>query len=235
MTTDIIGKHITLKGYTNLYNAVDRLEKKSISIIRKVWREEARVHVTPTVRRNVKRQLGGSGKLARSYIARVSGKGKSVVMELYSRVAATIPHELGPKAPIIAKKSKYLTIPTDFARLGSATRGGMRALKKQKRHLSLRMLINSAKRGERKLVVKNLKSGKGKVVFEKMIKDTPIRRYVKGVKGKFFEGELVPMFILVKRVSLRKRTDVVNFMVKYSHRLGKKTLDAIEQEYMKDA
>lgn len=84
-------------------------------------------------------------------------------------------------------------------------------------------------------MVKDLKSGKGKIVFEKMKKDTPIRRYVKGVKGKFFEDELVPMFVLVKRVTLRKRTDVVRFMENYSSRLGIKTLDAIEREYMKDA
>jgi len=125
--TDVIGKHMTLEGYTELQKAVGRMGDNRFAgnVIRRAWRHDAREHLQPEVRGHVRVKLGGQGKLAKSYRAVVEGNTlNNTSMLVYSRVDATIPHELGPKAPIKPKNKKYLAIPTDFAQRKKRERTG---------------------------------------------------------------------------------------------------------------
>lgn len=221
---DRIGEHITLEGFTDLQDATKRLsDKKKLGVaVNRVWTKDAKTRLQPYLRKKMKHRLGGTGKLARSYTVGVRGKHADTVrLEVYSRVPASEPHEYG--GVITPNKSEHLAIPTGNA--SGRFRGGRTLMSgrsvRTSRRLRPRMLKNS--------FVKTTKSG-AKIIFQRVAAgNKKLKKYFMKATGKYPAGQIVPMFVLVKKVVLKPRTNIRGYFPREVPRLADKTLEAVER------
>jgi len=218
------GLHVNLEGFEDLKEAVERLSDKEKlgRAINRVWHKEAKTRLQPYLRKKMKHRLGGKGTLARSYTVGVRGNTvNTVMMEVYSRAAPSGPHEDG--GVITPKSGGYLAIPTDNASglvRGKRITTGGKSLNTKKR-LTPRMLKNS--------FVKTSKKGV-KIIFQRVeAGDKKLKKYFMKARGSYPAGQIVPMFILLKKVTLRPRTNIRGYFPREIPRIADKTLEAIER------
>lgn len=195
--------HIHLEGYDELQKAVGRIanKKRMGAVMRQTWQKEATTKIKPKMRSHVRGRMGGKRKLASSYSARVFGKMlDDLRMIVYSRLKASIPHEYGPLAPIVAKRHKYLAIPTDFAqkRKGKLKPGaGVRYRKIRPSMLKKGTTFTIKGRGNTKIIMQKV---------DEELHGAAMRK----ARGKKFtaKGGAIPMFVLKPRQVLPVRTNI---------------------------
>lgn len=121
-------------------------------------------------------------------------------MIVYSRLKASIPHEYGPLAPIVAKRHKYLAIPTDFAqkRKGKLKPGaGVRYRKIRPGMLKKGTTFTIQGKGNTKILMQKVDEGLHGKAMRK-------------ARGKKFtaKGGAIPMFVLKPKQILPVRTNI---------------------------
>ncbi len=200
--------HVTLYGFKELQAGLDDIGKNAVPVIRTAWRNDAKTFLRPKMQKEVRAAFHGKKTLARSYAISVTGRKstRNVTMDFYSRAKQTVPHEYG--ALLSPKKGKYLTIPTKF--VGKRTRAGRRG------HA----------RYFKDTFVKRSKHG-NLIIFQKQKKDRNFSAFGLQGRGKFYQGEIIPLYVLKRSVFLRKRTNIRGFAIRMSGRVAKVALESL--------
>ncbi len=219
--------HVKISGLAEVDKAVRRLSGNRVAAgIRKAWRRDGKTRLQPYIRRKMKHRLGGTGKLAKSYTIGVSGRAiEDTKLQVYSRVPATEPHEFG--GMITPKKGKYLSIPTKNAKTNIGYVRFQGNLLFTRKRLTPRILIKaSEKPGGPKVFTKRKN---GKLIMFQVLDDNnlKLKRYFRKNKSGYHLQRVMPMFIFVRSVYLRPRTNIRGIMDREVPKLAEIAIDSV--------
>lgn len=218
---------IDLEGFEELKIALNRIAFNATPIIASTWRDDIRKSYRPALRRRVKRAFKGKKKLASSYSIRVltEKRNRNVIMDFYSRMDMSIPHEYGET--IRPKTSKYLALPTKHA-------------KKKTRFVNRRSqkVMTRWGRGKsryfRGTFVRRMRGGQ-LIVYQMQTTENE-RSYpgARKLRGKKFKQKPIPLFVLRRSVRIPARTGVRKFANDITPRIVASTLGSITNAYMRE-
>jgi len=208
---------VSVQGMKEIERAISGFAdpRNVLKVVKNTWRQESKTTVRNTIRAGVRQSFRGKKKLASSYSAGVAGTNLiNLRMDVYSRLKMSMPHEFGPLYPITAKGGKNLAIPTKFAQ-GMGLQSNVATYKKNKtlKSTSSRTTRLRPKHLNPKYTFLLEKGGK-KIIMMKVDDDTKSatrKLQKKGFKkaGVSIKGQTaIPMFVLQKQVTLRRRTRV---------------------------
>ena len=231
---------VNTRGFTSVYNAMQKFAdaRHLGAVIKRSWSASARDIVKPEVKQHVRTTFGGKKNLASSYGAHVTGTQPfDLRMDVTSRLKMAIPHEFG--GTITAKRSENLAIPTKYA-IGMGLQSNVQKFKGKK-------AIKYKGTRTTKLRPKHLnwESGlffyRGNKLFMKVDKEQGRTRKIQkrgfrsaGSSITNKEITAIPLFVMLKSVRLRKRTNVTSlFKLRLLPRITARTEKNLEEEFMR--
>lgn len=210
--------------------------RRTGKVIRKSWSASIRDDIRPGVRRHVRTSFRGKKKLASSYSARVIGGSTPNMMQMivYSRLKMSMPFEFGgAKYPITPVKGQYLAIPTKAATQTRIPANSLKGMSSRTRRIRMKNLPPS------KTFITREKEGKRWVVM-KVDQDTQssVRKMqIKSLRGTKHGGinkvDGIPLFLLVKEVELKKKTQVRWVFSRFVRPTSLRAAKNLKEEFLK--